>query len=185
MYIKWIKIHYEISVIPNVVKLDAENGNVVSTLSNVVHINEIYNIDSTLIDVVGSNAEIYNVVSTSIWRCPTSGSRINQKITLKQRWNICWVAFMFCWINEMNISCLIKCLEIILISQKVNLDFVWSISYLTAILYMKKPIQNAISDFLIVHVTVKDTTKLHGFLVSNIFISNARLNLAKNQANDE
>ena len=64
----------------------------VSTLSNVVHVNvEIHNIDSTLLDVVHFNVEIHNVVSTLIWRCTTTRRLINQKTTLKQRWNVCWV----------------------------------------------------------------------------------------------
>ena len=46
-----------------------------------------------LFDVANSNVEIRNVVSTLIWRCPTSRRRINQKTTLKQRWNVCWVMF--------------------------------------------------------------------------------------------
>ena len=73
----------------NVVQLYVENENVVSTLSNVVHVNvEIHNIDSTLLDV-NFNVEICNVVSTLIWRCPTSRRPINQKTTLKQCWNVC------------------------------------------------------------------------------------------------
>ena len=75
----------------NVVKLEVENDKVVSTLSNVVHINvETPNVDSKLFDIVNSNVEIYNVVSTISWCCPTSRHRINQKTTLKQRWNVCW-----------------------------------------------------------------------------------------------
>ena len=67
------------------------NDNVVSTLSNVVHVNVgIHNVDSTLLDVVNFNVEIHNVASTLIWRCPTSRRCINQKIILKQRWNVCW-----------------------------------------------------------------------------------------------
>ena len=85
-----------VSMFTNVVHINVENDNVVSTLSNVVHINvEIHNIDSTLFDIVNSNGEIHNVVSTLIWRCPTSRRRINQKSTLKQRWNICWEGFHF------------------------------------------------------------------------------------------
>ena len=44
----------------NVVILDDEKDNVVSTLSNVVYINvEMHNVDSTLFDVVISNVEIH------------------------------------------------------------------------------------------------------------------------------
>ena len=61
-----------------------------TTLSNVVHINvEIRKVDLTLFNVT-SNIEIHNVVLTLIWHCPTSRRQINQKTTLKQRWNVCW-----------------------------------------------------------------------------------------------
>ena len=61
-------------------------------LLEVVHINvEICNIDSMLFDVVNSNVEIHNIISTLIWRCPTLRRRINQKTTMKQRWNVSWV----------------------------------------------------------------------------------------------
>ena len=83
--------HNVVSTFTNVVHINVENDNVVSTLSNVVYINvEIHNVDSTLFDVANSNVEIHNVVSTLIWRCPTSRRRINQKTTLKQHWNVCW-----------------------------------------------------------------------------------------------
>ena len=66
--------------------------NVVLTLSNVVHVNvEIRKVDSTLSNVVNSNVKIQNVVSTLAWHCSTPWRRINQKTTLKQRWNVCWV----------------------------------------------------------------------------------------------
>ena len=84
--------HNVVSTFTNVVKLDVEHDNVVSTLSNVVYVNvEIYNVDSTLLDAVHFSFEIHNVVSTLIWHCPTSRRRINQKTTLKRRWNVCWV----------------------------------------------------------------------------------------------
>ena len=62
-----------------------------TTLSNdVFHINvEIRKVDLTLFNVT-SNIEIHNVVLTLVWHCPTSRRQINQKTTLKQRWNVCW-----------------------------------------------------------------------------------------------
>ena len=64
---------------------------IVSTFSNFVYINvEIHNDDSTLFDIANSNVETHNIVATLIWRCPISGRRINQKTTLKQRWNVYW-----------------------------------------------------------------------------------------------
>ena len=62
--------------------------NVLSTFTNVVKL-DVEN-DSTLLDAVNFNDEIHNVVSTLIWHCPTSQRPINQKTTLKQRWNVCW-----------------------------------------------------------------------------------------------
>ena len=69
--------HNVVSTFINIVKLDVENNNVFSTLLDVVHV----------------NVEIHNVVSMLIWRCPTSRRHANQKTTLKQRWNVCWVVF--------------------------------------------------------------------------------------------
>ena len=55
-----------VSTLPNVVKIDDEND-IVSTLSNVVQINvEIDNIDSTLLNVANFNVDIHKVVSTLI-----------------------------------------------------------------------------------------------------------------------
>ena len=34
--------------------------------------------------------DVHNVVSTLIWRCPTSRCNINLTTTLKQRGNVCW-----------------------------------------------------------------------------------------------
>ena len=62
--------------------------NVLWTFTNVVKL-DVEN-DSTLLGAVNFNDEIHNVVSTLIWRCPTSRRPINEKTTLKQRWNICW-----------------------------------------------------------------------------------------------
>ena len=60
-------------------------------LPNVVQINfEIDNVDSAFIDVVNSNVDVRNIVSTLIWRCTTSRRHINLKPMSKQRWNVCW-----------------------------------------------------------------------------------------------
>ena len=51
--------HNVVSTFTNVVHINVENDNVVSTLSNVVYINvEIHNVDSTLFDVVNSNVDL-------------------------------------------------------------------------------------------------------------------------------
>ena len=81
--------------LPNVVKIDFENGNVVSTLTNVVQFNvEICNIVSKLLNVVNINVDVHNVVSALIWRCATWRRHINLKTTLNRCWNVCWDA---CW----------------------------------------------------------------------------------------
>ena len=81
-----------VSTLPNIVKIDVENGNDISTLSNVVQFNvEKHNVVSTLFYVVNFNVDIHNVVSTLIWRCATSRRHINLKTTLNRRWNVCWV----------------------------------------------------------------------------------------------
>ena len=51
----------------NVVKLEVENNNVVSTLSNAFNIYfEIDNIGWTMFNIVHINVDIYNVISTWI-----------------------------------------------------------------------------------------------------------------------
>ena len=56
--------HNVFSTLTNVVKLNVQKYNVVSTLSN-VHINAgIHIVDLTLFDVVNSNVETHNAVST-------------------------------------------------------------------------------------------------------------------------
>ena len=65
-------VHFRnvVSTLTNVAKFDVKKDNVVltaSTLSNVAHISvEIHNVDLTLLDIVNSNIEIDNVVSTLI-----------------------------------------------------------------------------------------------------------------------
>ena len=55
------------STLPNVVKIDVENGNAVSTLSNVVRFNvEMQNVVSTLLNVVNFNVHLHNVASKLI-----------------------------------------------------------------------------------------------------------------------
>ena len=78
-------------MLPNVVKIDVENGNVVSTLSNIVQFNvEKHNVVSKSFNVVNFNVDVHNVVSTLIWRCETSRRHINLKTTLNRRRNVCW-----------------------------------------------------------------------------------------------
>ena len=78
---------FENGHIHNVVKHRVENNNIVSMLSNVVNIN----VDSTLFYVVNFSVDIYNIVSTLIWHCPTSWRHTTLTTTLRQRWNVCWV----------------------------------------------------------------------------------------------
>ena len=86
-------IRNAVSTLPNVVKIDVENGNVVLTLSNIVQFNvEIHNVVSTFLNIVNFNVDVHHVVSTSIWRCVTSRRHINLKSTLNWRWNLCWGA---------------------------------------------------------------------------------------------
>lgn len=55
------------STLPNIVKLDVENGKVISTLRIIVQNKVgINNVDSTLIDIVNFNAEVQSVILTLI-----------------------------------------------------------------------------------------------------------------------
>ena len=80
-----------VSTLPNDVKVDVENDNVVSMLSNFNV--EIQNVVSILLNVLNYNIDVHNVVSTVILRCATSRRQINLKTTLNRRWNICWVGY--------------------------------------------------------------------------------------------
>ena len=82
-------IHYFSSMLIKVVKLDVENINIFSTLSN-VNIN-VDNVGSTLFNVVNFNVDIHNVVSTLIWHVSTSRCYITLIATLRQPWYVCWV----------------------------------------------------------------------------------------------
>ena len=73
-------------------KLDVENNSIVSTLSNVVSINdEIDNFDLKLLNVVNFNIDIHNVVSTLIWHCLTSRRHTTLTKTLRPCWKVSWV----------------------------------------------------------------------------------------------
>lgn len=82
--------------LPNVVNIDIENKNVVSTFSNVFQINvEIGNIDSKLFNAIKFNVDVHNIAPTFIWGCTTSWRHIILKTTLKQRWSVCWGMSLF------------------------------------------------------------------------------------------
>ena len=72
-----------VSTLPNDVKVDVENDNVVSMLSNFNV--EIQNVVSILLNVLNYNIDVHNVVSTVILRCATSRRQINLKTTLNRR----------------------------------------------------------------------------------------------------
>ena len=62
-----VYIHEGISTLINVVKLDVENSNAVSTLSSVAKANVVkYNVGLTKFNVVNFSVDTYNVVSTLI-----------------------------------------------------------------------------------------------------------------------
>ena len=63
----------------------------VSMLPKAVQIKpEIDMVDSTLLYIVSFNVDIHKIVSTLIWDCVMLWRHINLKLTLKQRWNVCW-----------------------------------------------------------------------------------------------
>ena len=67
------------------------NWQLVWTFSNVLQLNvDMRNVVSTLLNDVNFNFDLNNVVSTLIWRCATSWRRFNLKTTLNRRWNVCW-----------------------------------------------------------------------------------------------
>ena len=83
--------HNVVSTFTNIVKLDVENNNVVSTLSNVVYVNvEIHNVDSTLYISMLKYATLFQRWFDLLPRGDEPKDAINQKATLKQRWNVCW-----------------------------------------------------------------------------------------------
>ena len=75
-----------VSTLPNIVKVDVVND-VISTLSNFIQIKV----------EIDSNVDVLNVVSTLIWRCVTSRHHINLKAKLKERLNVCWVSCLPYW----------------------------------------------------------------------------------------
>ena len=72
-----------VSTLPNDVKIDVENDNAVSLLSNFNV--KIQNVVSILLNVLNYNIDVHNVVSTVILRCAMSRRQINLKTTLNRR----------------------------------------------------------------------------------------------------
>ena len=75
-------IHNVFSMLTNVVKIDVENENNVSTLTNVV----------TIVVQINFNVNVHNIVSRLISPCPTWRHHINLTTALKPCWNVCWDA---------------------------------------------------------------------------------------------
>ena len=88
----------------NVVKIDNEKVNAVSTLSHVVQ-NQHWKHCSRqhCFDVVQC-FDVHNVDSTLIWRCSTSRNHINLRTTLKQSLDICWVLSLLYCISLFHIN---------------------------------------------------------------------------------
>ena len=80
-----------------------------------------------LSNVVNFNADIHNIVSTLIWRCPTSRSHVKPTTTLKQRLTICWGSAWVECVNKQNLFDF----RVSIINSKINC--IWEINCIYAI----------------------------------------------------